>query len=45
MLRYLNNNMQNEVEGIKTKTKVEILLKENDELDINDIEIKTIKNV
>jgi len=45
MLRYLNNNMQNEVESMKTKTKVEILLKENDEIEINDIEIKTIKNI
>ena len=45
MLRYLNNNMQNEVESIKTKTKVEILFKENDEIEINDIEIKTIKNI
>jgi len=45
MLRYLNNNMQNEVESMKTKTKIEILLKENDEIEINDIEIKTIKNI
>jgi len=45
MLRYLNNNMQNEVESMKTKTKVEILLKENDEIEINDIEIKTIKDI
>ena len=45
MLRYLNNNMQNEIESMKTKTKVEILLKENDEIEINDIEIKTIKNI
>ncbi len=45
MLRYLNNNMQNEIEGMKTKTKVEILFKENDEIEINDIEIKTIKSI
>ena len=45
MLRYLNNNMQNEVESMKTKTKIDILLKENDEIEINDIEIKTIKNI
>ena len=45
MLKYLNNNMQNEVESMKTKTKIEILLKENDEIEINDIEIKTIKNI
>ncbi len=45
MLRYLNNNMQNEIESMKTKTKVEISFKENDEIVINDIEIKTIKNI
>ena len=45
MLKYLNNNMQNEVESMKKKTKVEILLKENDEIAINDIEIKAIKNI
>ena len=45
MLRYLNNNMQNEVENMKIKTKVEILLKEDDEIEINDFEIKTINNI
>ena len=45
MLKYLNNNMQNEVESMKNKSKVEILLKENDEIEINGIEIKTIKNI
>ncbi len=45
MLKYLNNNMQNEIESIKNKSKVEILLKENDEIEINGIEIKTIKNI
>ena len=45
MLKYLNNNMQNEIESMKSKSKVEILLKENDEIEINDIEIRIIKNI
>ena len=45
MLKYLNNNMQNEIESIKKKTKIEILFIENDEIEINNIEIKTIKNI
>ena len=45
MLKYLNNNMQNEIERMEKKTKVEILLKENDEIEINEIEMKTIKNI
>ena len=44
MLKYLNNNMENEIESMKKKTKVEILFKENDETEINEIEMKTIKN-
>ncbi len=44
MLKYLNNNMQNEIESIKKKTEIEFLLIENDEIEINNIEIKTIKN-
>ena len=45
MLKYLNNNMQNEIESIKKKTEIEFLLLENDEIEINNIEIKTIKNI
>ena len=45
MLKYLNNNMKNEIESMKNKSKIEILLKENDEIEINGIEIKTIKNI
>ncbi len=45
MLKYLNNNMQNEIESIKKKTEIEFLLIENDEIEINNIEIKTIKNI
>ena len=44
MLKFLNNNMQNEIANMKNKSKIEILLKENDEIEINGIEIKTIKN-
>ena len=45
MLKYLHNNMQNEIEDIKKKTKVEILFKENDEIEINNIDIVTSKNI
>tara|TARA_B100001121_G_C18326663_1_gene451309 strand:- start:36 stop:620 length:585 start_codon:yes stop_codon:yes gene_type:complete len=45
MLKYLNGNMQNEIDNVEKRAKVKILLKENDEIEINDIEIKTIKNV
>ena len=37
--------MQNEIERMEKKTNVEILLKENDEIEINEIEMKTIKNI
>ena len=45
MLKYLNNNMQNEIESMKNKSKAEIFLEENDEIEINGIEIKSIKNI
>ena len=34
MLKYLNNNMQNEIESIKKKTEIEFLLLENDEIEM-----------